>query len=225
MLIRKSSVAIAALLSLGAVSQATTFHLDSAQQTMNVNIRYNGPETASAGIMNGSIKTATNTVNPVRVLCYDLRDHVSFGDSYEVVERSTPTFPNMTSNQAKHVAQLVNKYVPSLTSSVSDYVYKSAALQVAIWEIVTDTHTSLISGNFALGTGNSAKVREYADAYLADNNFNNIPTVARWYEATSHSKHGNVYSNQNMVAPVPEPASIAVLSVGIAGLIRKRRNR
>ncbi len=99
-------------------------------------------------------------------------------------------------------------FADSLTSSL-----KSAAFQVAVWELAIDERPNLRAGNFRLSTPGSidTQTRSYLDA-------------AQWVQASDVGVILRV-GNQDLLA-VPEPSALALFGVGLAGIwtaLRRRR--
>ena len=105
----------------------------------------------------------------------------------------------------------------SLTSAV-----KSAAFQVAVWELATDPVINLGGGSFKLVTGGA--VQSKANDYLAS---------ANWLPAADLGvilRVGNqdlLIETQGGTTPdvIPEPGTLTVLGLGLLGLAVARRRR
>jgi hypothetical protein len=100
-------------------------------------------------------------------------------------------------------------FADSLTTAI-----KSAAFQVALWELAYDTGRDLLAGRFILASNTS--VRNQANAYLND---------AAWL---ANGDVGAILriGNQDLLLAVPEPAAAALFGAGLLGLgfaLRRRR--
>jgi len=93
----------------------------------------------------------------------------------------------------------------------------SVALQLAIWEVRYDTTLNFTNGNFQiLGVGGS--VQSFAQTYLND-------VIANPSGSSDIVRYDSLGTEQDIMGPVPvpEPASMAVLSLGALAAIRRRR--
>lgn len=110
---------------------------------------------------------------------------------------------------ATNLGRLYQTYfTDSLTSSV-----KSAAFQVAVWELATDAVTNLAAGNFRLST--TGTVATQASTYL---------TTANWVTPSDVGVILRV-GNQDLLVQVPEPSTLALFGMGLAGIMAARRRR
>lgn len=99
-------------------------------------------------------------------------------------------------------ARILNRYYAD-----ADTVLERAALQGAIWRSIYGSDLTISDGT----TGATA----LAESYLIQ-------------DLSAYSTHATYYDlggNQSMlgISPVPEPASLAALSVGAMGLLRRRK--
>jgi hypothetical protein len=95
---------------------------------------------------------------------------------------------------------------------------EQAGLQLAIWDALYDNGSTFdaSTGNMKVVSGVNAATLGYASSYYT-NGANSQPSVA------VELFHSNGAGGQSQIHVVPEPASIAVLSMGIFGLIRRRK--
>ena len=141
--------------------------------------------------------------------CVDLANYMTSGNSYA------------TSASSAHGAAVDNNIDRLFTSSYAgvDTATEAAAFQLALWEIISDTGSTLsLTGGSFLATA-SAGVINTANIYLA---------------ALSGASTGgytmtflNSRSSQDLVtvSPVPVPAALGMLGIGLVSLFGVRRRK
>lgn len=181
----------------------------------SLNAQYYGhDETILAGTFAGTLTGGpAGYATHFDTYCVDLSHYIN--GSWDVQLKSTDLLapPN-----GKGVAWLYDRYA----SSVTDLEH-GAALQVAIWKVLTDDDKNLDTGNFQLKTGGQFRtdVQTYLNAWNGSGS-----DEATWFQSTSHP--GGVY-NQDQVGPnaVPEPGVVSMIGAGMCGLsvmcLRRRR--
>lgn len=213
------------IITLFAALAATSLVLKADAATMNVTAKFGdykygiqtlyfgAPTTLAAGTF-----TATLTGGPAGypttfdAYCVDLA-HYTHG-LWTVNLQSTDLLPN-----GKGVAWLYDHF----DSGVTDLEH-GAALQVAIWKVLTDNSTNLDAGNFQLVNTHDAF---YTDVTTYLNAWNGTgQDQATWFQSASHP---DGRYNQDMVGPnsVPEPGVLGLLaSVMVSAssfAVRRRR--
>lgn len=116
--------------------------------------------------------------------------------------------PGVNIGAGLKVAWLLNTFAFGVTDA-----NEAAGLQLAIWEVEYERGATfgVSSGNF-YGWGNTAAI-QYADSFLAGLGGNTSEAI--WIDVES--------AHQDFGVPVPEPASLLLLSTGLIGASRFAR--
>lgn len=155
------------------------------------------------------------------------------GDFYVYINKA---FPGTNDYKAQNTTTVLNKltslyahaYADSLTNAT-----KSAAFQYAIWEIEGDASYSSTAGGLKTATAGSFQTQ--VDAYLSALTTNNwasvdgmnLSAVTNYTYTTyvANTLGGSQTFLSVVPSAVPEPSSIALLSLGLAGVAFTRRRK
>ena len=152
--------------------------------------------------------------------CLELQQQIGFGINtednavglpYELA--SLTSFGGFTAADENALELLWgNAFADSTTSRV-----KAAAFQTLAWELANDASVDLQAGNFMLddSDAHSASVLAQANAWY-DNIESGVWTTRTELMLLTHP------DSQDLLIPIPEPATLSLLLVG-AGLIARRR--
>lgn len=179
-------------------------------KSLEVNVNYKGAgSTETAGAFAAHIDGGPM----VEAYCVDLLNRGTIGQEYSF----TPLSTNLLANGAR-VAYLYNTFAPTIelgtTYDTLEKVSQAAAgLQLAIWDVVYDGGDGLSAGDlWSFVEGNT---RTYAIGFIGQVG----SSEAIWAKADAHPDK----MNQDLIVPVPEPATLAALGIGAAALLRRRK--
>jgi hypothetical protein len=175
----------------------------------------------SAGGFAGFFSAAAGTLmsSPLLSYCIELAQNFNFNvtyDNYSVVPLASA--PNtiiggMGATKAFDLASLLGggRFADSFTSTV-----KSAAMQLAIWEIVYEKAGDAYNVTSGAFSATASNVRDQANVYLSQLGVGGPAILAALTSPT----------NQDFITVVPVPPSAALLGTGLLfGLWTMRRRR
>lgn len=175
-----------------------------------------------AGVYNVNIEDT-----PFDAFCIDFFHH------------APPTNNTIQDYQVKDLSSVFNDTIKADINELLDKNYtetigdsiKTAALQVALWELTIGDDYNVSTGNFYLQDtsssfyANNNEVKSQANLYLSQ-----LSSVL----GTDYTMQGNLslvaythgtYQNYLTVAPIPEPATLVLVGAGLLGTAAIRRKK
>jgi hypothetical protein len=206
----------------------TTFTGTAPSQQIFVSATLNGNTRAfesPVGPFNFNVISNTTSLelgSSFRSFCADFFQDVSAGVNYTFTPVDVAALPDVAGpNSAvklSKIQELYDRFYDSATDAE-----RGAAFQLALWEILYDpTNNDLSSGNFiAQGPGNPSSIG-IAQNWLNIIGDDTIPDPAKKYDLVglySPTAQDQIVPQQ----PIPAPAGVVLLVIGVAGLVARRR--
>jgi hypothetical protein len=220
---KRFAFAAAAALSIAvpSVGQATTINITGYTQplgtkdgTLTLAISSLNGQAVSFGefSMSGVNVTAGNTPVSYLTYCVDLLHGLSVPGLYDIMPLTS--LYNYNATKALNLTKL-------LANTNATTAEESAAIQLAVWEIVFETSASadVTGGVFAMSAGNSAGARAQANTYLSQ--------LGGWstHGRTALLLYSETNQSQVFLTAVPETATwgMMIVGFGVVGAALRRR--
>jgi hypothetical protein len=143
------------------------------------------------------------------LFCVDLDHSITVPTEYEVENLTTASLVN-----GGRLAWLYQNHI----AEAKDDRETAAALQIALWDVLTDGGDGLAVGNFRYISGLSLKSNSQSTTMIAE-------SAGKTDEAT-YLRAVGPYGQSMITRPVPEPGILSLLGLGIGliglGFLRKR---
>jgi len=150
--------------------------------------------------------------------CVDILQPAEFSSNYEaaLINFDDPRLLESNEIGFKRAAWIMDNY------SGSGNAVQNAAVQMAIWESISDATLDLDSGKFKLDWGNDTNVVNKADDYLEAVLTADLDDLKHIYKVAYHAEY------QDVLVTIPLPASVWLFGSAFAGLIglgKRRKNQ
>jgi hypothetical protein len=162
------------------------------------------------------------SISQIMGYCADVKTRMANGATCV-----TPMSSNALGQRGAWAAYLLNKYAGGVLSETNDHNRndKGMALQLVVWEALTEESEifNLDQGSFRARAQNGGDFTSAQQTLINEYLNDQGQGVAQYYKSALDNCEKP--ASQSILAPVPEPATLGALAIGVLAALRRRKNR